>query len=98
MIVGTGVTTAVGVAAVMRRPDLVGEDREPVENRVSAVAGVGAGGAMAAATALAFTLDRVFEQSLVRRGVARPRLVIGVAGFALSYAMDVLDRRVDTPD
>ncbi|GAA3531933.1 hypothetical protein AFL01nite_20330 [Aeromicrobium flavum] len=64
----------------------------------SALAGAGLGGVAAGATALGFTVDRAFEQALVRRGVPHPRLVLGVLGAGLSYALDVLDRRFDTAD
>ncbi|MCD9153566.1 hypothetical protein [Aeromicrobium duanguangcaii] len=95
---GTGLTAGGAAFVALRRPDLIAAAREPVPARQSAVVSAGLGVLAAGATVAGIATDRAFERALVRRGVAHPRLVLGVAGAVLSYAMDVLDRRSDTDD
>lgn len=97
-IAGFGLAAGAGAYAAFRRPDLLGAKREPVPARASVAIAAVTVGVTGGATALAFTLDRVFEQALVRRGIGHPRLVMGAAGAVLSYGMDMIDRRYDTPD
>lgn len=96
LFAGTGVLTGGAVFAALRRPDVFGARQEPAPTRVAAPIGVAAGAAAAAATALGLVVDREAERFLVRHGVRRPRLVLGLAGGVLYYAIDVLDRALDT--
>ena len=102
--VRAAVAAASGVAAggatyvALNRPDVIACSREPVPARQSAAVGAGVGALVAGVMAVGFVMDRAFEQALVRRNVPHPRLVLGVAGAVLSYALDVVDRRFDTPD
>ena len=80
----------------LTRPDLIDADREPVAAPPSAAIGAGVAVLTGGAAAVGFAVDRAFERGLVRRGVKHPRLVLGAAGAVLSYAVDVLDRRLDS--
>ena len=66
-----------------------------------ALAGVLAGGGMFGVVVLSVAIDRRLEAILVRRGVQRPRLALGIASGVVSFAMDRLDsrvhRRVESP-
>lgn len=95
LVAGSGLAMGAGVFTVLTRPDLFDADRDPVPAPASAAVGAAAATVAAGAVAVGITADRLLEQFLVRRGVRRPRLVIGVVGFAGSYALDVLDRAFD---
>lgn len=95
LVAGTGLVAGGAAYVALSRPDMVDADREPVAAPQSAAVGTGVAVLAGGATAVGFTVDRAFEQGLVRRGVKHPRLVLGAAGAVLSYAIDVLDRRLD---
>lgn len=86
----SGATAGVAGFVVLRR--------QPLPVPQAALIGAGMAGAVAGATALGIVMDRAFEEALVRRGVRRPRLAMGVAAVGLSYVLDVLDRRVSSSD
>ena len=98
--VALGVGAAVGGAAFVgaRVPEAFGETSDPVPPRPAAAIAVAAGGLMTAVTVAGIAMDRGAERFLVERGVRRPRLVLGVAGGVLSYAIDAIDRRLSTDD
>ncbi|WP_313408258.1 hypothetical protein [Aeromicrobium sp.] len=98
LLAGTGALAGGGAFTALSRPHVFGLQQEPAPAPVAASVGAAAGIASAGAMALALVLDREAERFLVRHGVRRPRLVLAAAGGVLSYAMDVLDRRFDTPD
>ena len=58
---------------------------------VGSLAGAAAVGVVLSSVAM----DRRLESALVRRGVRRPRLALGIASAALSFAGDRLDSRVN---
>ncbi|MCK5890234.1 MAG: hypothetical protein P1U38_03000 [Aeromicrobium sp.] len=62
-----------------------------------AVAGAVAAGATAGTVLASIAMDRRFEAFLGRRGVRRPRLVIGVVAGLGSFAMDRLEGLVEPP-
>lgn len=94
----SGVAAGGAVYVALNRPDVIAAAREPVPVPQSAAIGAGVGALVAGTMVAGFAMDRAFEQALVRRNVPHPRLVLGAAGAVLSYTLDVLDRRFDTPD
>lgn len=56
-----------------------------------------AGGAAVGVVVVSVAIDRRLESVLVRRGVRRPRLALGIASGVLSFAADRLDNRVNGP-
>lgn len=94
----SGVLAGGATYVALNRPDVIAAPREPVPAPQSAAIGAGVGALVVGATVVGFVVDRAFEQALVRWNVPHPRLVLGAAGAVLSYALDVLDRRFDTPD
>jgi len=98
LVAGTGLVAGGAMFTALNRPEVLGRDQEPTPARPAAAIGAAVATAAAGAVALGVVLDREAERFLVRRGVRRPRLVLGVAGGVLSYAIDMLDRRFDTED
>lgn len=94
-VAGTGLVSGGAAYVALHRPDLIDADREPLPAPQSAGVGIGLGALAAGAATAGLAADRAFERGLVRRGVQHPRLVLGVAGAVLAYALDVLDRRFD---
>ena len=62
-----------------------------------AVIGVLAGGVDVGVVLASVAMDRRLESALVKRGVQRPRLALGIASGAASFAIDRLDGRVNGP-
>ncbi|MBC9225745.1 hypothetical protein GL325_05365 [Aeromicrobium sp. 636] len=98
VVAGTGLVAGGAMFTALNRPHVVGFEQQPTPARPAAAIGAVVGAAAAGAMAVGVVLDREAEQFLVRRGVRRPRLVLGVAGAVLSYVFDALDRRFDTAD
>lgn len=97
LIAGSGALAGGAMFTALNRPHVLGSQQDPAPVPVAAAIGTAVGAAASSAVALGLVLDREAERFLVRRGVRRPRIVLGVAGGALSYVLDVLDRRFDTP-
>lgn len=96
---GAGVT-AVAQRRALARAEESGADpsRRRKRRRVTLVAPVVAGGIMAGSTAASIRIDRGVEELLRRRGVAAPRLVMGLASGALTLAVDILGDRSSGPE
>lgn len=90
---GLGVAAGAATFVGARVPAAFGEEHEPLPVRPAAAIAGAVGALMVAATVAGIALDRSAEGFLVRRGVRRPRLVLGVVGAGLSYAVDAADRR-----
>lgn len=97
LVAASGIAGGAAAFIALNRPDVFAASRVPVPAPQSAVIGAGVGGVAAGATALGIVMDRAFEQALVRRGVPHPRLALAAAGAVMSYVLDTLDRRFDTP-
>lgn len=95
VVAGAGLATGAVTFVGARVPEAFGASQDPAPVRPAAAIAVAAGGLMAAATVAGISMDRVAERFLVGRGVRRPRLVLGVAGAALSWLADGAERRTD---
>jgi len=93
VVAGAGIAAGAATFVGARVPEAFGGSHDPVPVRPAAAVAVAAGGLMAAATVAGIALDRSGERLLVRRGVRHPRLVLGVAGAALSWLADAAERR-----
>ncbi|GAA1737349.1 hypothetical protein [Aeromicrobium alkaliterrae] len=89
---GTAVAAGVAVRGLQRDAEVPAQ-LTPRE-LVAPVATASAAAAVAAGVmASSFAMDRRMEAALVKRGVSRPRLVIGVAAGVLSFLSDRVDGR-----
>ena len=85
-----------GAAAAQRDAATEGPAAPPTARQavgpalVGILAGAGTFGVVVASVAI----DRRLEAVLVRRGVPRPRLALGIASGVVSFAMDRLESRV----
>lgn len=92
--VATGASAA-GVAfqVIGQSPSKHPEGQLPIAERLAIAAT--AGGVGIGASLVGLRLDETMEQSLVRRGVSRPRWWMGGAAAAISLGGWLLDRRTE---
>ncbi|WP_229053172.1 hypothetical protein [Aeromicrobium sp. Leaf350] len=89
---GTALAAAVAVRDLLQEADA--PPRLSPRELAAPAATAGAAAAVAAGVmASSFAVDRRMEAALVKRGVTRPRLLIGVAAAVMSFLADRVDGR-----
>lgn len=94
LVAGSGLLTGGAAFVSLRTPEEIEADRQALSVPAAAGAGVAFGALAAGAVVAGLAVDREVERFLLRRGVGRPRLVMGVAAGALHWAIEGLERRV----
>ena len=86
-----------GAAAAQRDAAAGGSTAPPTVRQAvgPAVAGILAGAGTFGVVVASVEIDRRLEAVLVRRGVRRPRLALGIASGVVSFAMDRLESRLE---
>ena len=85
-----------GAASAQRDAAAEGSAAPPTVRQAvgPALVGVMAGASMFGVVVASVAIDRRLEAALVKRGVQRPRLALGIASGLVSFAADRLDSRV----
>lgn len=91
LALGAGALTGAGAFVVLRNPEP--EEDEPLDPTAAAGVGAVAAVSMAGAVAAGIAADRWLDKFLVARGIKRPRLVIGVVSAAVTYGVELLDKK-----
>ena len=103
--VGLGLAAATATVSAPERQEPTGPGQPPdavrpmpqeaVPMRTRVALGMMMGSLAAVCSAVGMRMDTAAEQALVRRGVRRPRLWIGIAATALAATMSWVDARRD---